>query len=81
MLPGQNYAKYINTNEALDIIKDVGITPVSLPTLINWIQNYEIGKKVGGRWWVDKQKLVEMLREGNPNAKWKTKAKKTIRTS
>lgn len=63
-----NNPEYIDTNEALSIIKNIGITPVSLPTLINWIPHYKIGKKVGGRWWIDKQKLIEMLNKGNPHA-------------
>lgn len=67
MLPEQNNREYIDTNKALDIIKNIGITSVSLPTLISWIQHYKIGKKVGGRWWIDKLKLTEMLQKGNPN--------------
>ena len=56
----------IDTNEALKIVCDKGVVPISLPTLINWIQVYRIGKKVGGRWWIDKEKLTEMLEKGNP---------------
>lgn len=67
MLPEMNNPEYIDTNAALDIIKNGGISPVSLPTLINWIRNYKIGKKIGGRWRVNKQKLIEMLQKGNPN--------------
>lgn len=58
---------YIDTNTALIIIKNTGISQVSLPTLISWIRTYKIGKKVGGRWQIDKQKLIEMLESGNPN--------------
>ena len=58
---------YIRTKEALEIVNDKGVVPVSLPTLISWIRIYKIGKKVGGRWWIDKQKLIEMLTEGNPD--------------
>ena len=57
---------FIDTNEALRIVLDKGVVPISLPTIINWIQTYGIGKKVGGRWWVDKEKLTEMLEKGNP---------------
>jgi hypothetical protein len=67
MLPEMIKEKYIDTGEALKIIEIMG-SSVSLPTLINWIQNYKIGKKVGGRWQVEKQKLVKMLNKGNPNA-------------
>ena len=57
----------IDTNEGLKIVLDKGVVPISLPTLINWIQTYKIGKKIGGRWWVDKEKLIQMLEKGNPN--------------
>lgn len=57
---------FIDTNKALEIIKAKGVVSVSLPTLINWIQTYSIGKKVGGRWWINKEKLIEMLEKGNP---------------
>lgn len=56
---------YIRTKEALEIVNDKGVVPVSLPTLISWIRTYKIGKKVGGRWWIDKQKLIKMLQDGN----------------
>lgn len=65
MVPENN--SYIDTNMALIIIENTGISQISLPTLINWIQNYKIGKKVGGRWRIDKQKLIEMLEKGNPD--------------
>lgn len=60
---------HIDTTEALKIINEIAAAPVSLPTLISWAQNYKIGKKVGGRWWIDKQKLIDMLREGNSDGK------------
>jgi hypothetical protein len=56
----------ISTSEALEIVQTKGVVPISLPTIINWAQAYGIGKKVGGRWWVDKEKLTEMLVKGNP---------------
>jgi len=62
---------YINTNEALLIIQDTGIT-VSLPTLIKWTEDYQIGNKLGGRWRIDKKKLIEMLKKGNPDGSKKT---------
>jgi len=57
---------YIDTNEATIIIEEAGIT-VSLPTLIKWIDNYGLGNKLGGRWRINKNKLIEMLKEGNPD--------------
>ena len=59
--------EYIDTNEARKIIKNIRGTPLSLWSLISWIRVYGIGKKVGGRWWINKAKLVSMLEKGNPN--------------
>ena len=58
----------ISTNSALSIIAEKAVVSISLPTLINWAQTYKIGKKVGGRWWIDEKKLIIMLKEGNPDA-------------
>lgn len=58
--------KYIDTTTALQLVFIKGFS-ISLPTLISWIRTYQIGKKVGGRWRVDRQKLIEMLDKGNPN--------------
>lgn len=58
---------FIDTNEALKIVADIGPTPISLPTLIDWAETYKIGKKIGGRWWINKQELTDMLIRGNPN--------------
>lgn len=57
----------ISTSEALEIIVKKAVPPISLPTLISWAQTYKIGKKVGGRWWINEAKLVKMLQEGNPD--------------
>lgn len=65
-MEGQANNGLIDTNEGLKIVFNKGVAPISLPTLINWIQAYKIGKKIGGRWWVDKEKLTAMLEKGNP---------------
>lgn len=54
----------IPTNVALQIVSDAGLS-ITLTTLISWAQNYKIGKKIGGRWQIDKQKLLKMLEKGN----------------
>lgn len=54
----------IPTNIALQVIRDTGLS-ISLTTLISWAQNYKIGKKIGGRWHINKQKLLKMLEKGN----------------
>ena len=61
----QQGKEYMNTKHALEVIKKIGTKPTSLTTLISWINVYGIGKKVGGRWWVNKAKLIDMLNKGN----------------
>ena len=51
-----------STKEALELIADIAPTRVSLVTLIAWCRKYRIGTKVGGRWWVDHDKLMKFLK-------------------
>jgi len=51
-----------STKEALELIADIAPTRVSLVTLITWCRKYRIGTKVGGRWWVDHDKLMKFLK-------------------
>jgi len=69
MANNQINPELIGTSEALKIVQEIGQICVSLPTLISWIQKYNIGKMIGGRWWINKQQLTSMLIKGNPNAK------------
>jgi hypothetical protein len=57
----------IETKEALEIIERL-FRPTSLPTLIKWCSKYNLGLKIGGRWFVDKIRLIEFLTRGNQ--KW-----------
>ena len=54
-----------NTKEALELIADIAPARVSLVTLITWCRKYRIGTKVGGRWWVDHDKLMKFLKVKN----------------
>jgi len=51
-----------STKEALELIADIAPARVSLVTLITWCRKYRIGTKVGGRWWVDHDKLMKFLK-------------------
>ena len=51
-----------STKEALELVADIAPTPVSLVTMITWCRKYRIGTKVGGRWWVDHDKLMKFLK-------------------
>ena len=50
----------INTNKALKIAKDYDLS-CTLPSLITWIEKYNLGYKVGGRWYIDKAKFKKFL--------------------
>ena len=52
----------ISTRTALQIVSDIAPARVSLVTLITWCRKYRIGTKVGGRWWVDRDKLIKFLK-------------------
>lgn len=67
--------KMIGTPEARALIEEHGPTPVSLPTVIEWCKQYHLGRKIGGRWYLDKDKLLEFLNEESKNARG-TKTKK-----
>lgn len=60
----------ISTNEAMDIIKKKGFQ-ITRTTLIKWIIDYEMGKKVFGRWYIDKDKLMFYLRYGEDMNKYR----------
>ena len=56
----------IMTTAAIRYCKERGY-PVTLMTLIGWCKKYKIGKQVGGRWFIDKNKLDTLLQGGNDN--------------
>ncbi len=51
----------INTNSAMLLFKKHKLTPPSRSTLIKWTRKYKMGKKLAGRWLIDKNKLVELI--------------------
>ena len=53
---------WIGTKEALELIADIAPAQVSRVTLIAWCRKYRIGSKIGGRWWVDHDKLMKFLK-------------------
>ena len=56
---------WLGTKDALELIADIAPVRVSLVTLIAWCRKYRIGTKVGGRWWVDHDKLMKFLKVKN----------------
>lgn len=59
--PGQIY---INTAQALILIEEEMGWSVTLPTLIAWLSKNKLGRKIGGRWQVDRNALTEYMRKG-----------------
>ena len=53
---------WLSTKEALELVADIAPAQVSLVTMITWCRKYRIGTKVGGRWWVDHDKLMKILK-------------------
>lgn len=67
--------KMIGTPEARALIEELGPAPVTLPTVIEWCKQYKLGVKIGGRWYLYEDKLLEFLNKGKDNAR-ETKTKK-----
>lgn len=55
---------YIKTADARKIIFQAGVGAPTPTTLISWISKYKLGKKIGGRWVVDRQKLQDFIDKG-----------------
>jgi len=53
---------WVSTRTALQVVADIAPARVTLVTLIAWCRKYRIGTKVGGRWWVDRDKLMNFLK-------------------
>ncbi|MBU2051545.1 MAG: hypothetical protein KKH61_21555, partial [Gammaproteobacteria bacterium] len=47
-------AQYIDTVEAREYLRKEADREVTLTTIITWIKQYGLGRKIGGRWQVDK---------------------------
>lgn len=53
-------SQFITTLAATSRAAEAGV-PVSRTTLRNWCSAYGIGRRVGGRWYVDPEKLDALL--------------------
>jgi len=59
----ENNVKLINTKEAREEIKRVFGVTITVPTMISWIQKYDLGKKMAGRWYCDSEKFKAFIQE------------------
>ena len=51
----------LSTKRAIEFIeKEIGMK-ITLPTLLTWTRDNDLGAKVGGRWRIDKEKLVKYI--------------------
>lgn len=57
--------EYIDTVEAQQIILDAGFGTKSNQTIISWIKRHNLGKKIGGRWALDKSKFERFIEGGS----------------
>ena len=56
--------QYILTKEAIQLYEECGYGKTTRPTVITWCRVYGIGKKVGGRWKIDKTVYLDFLKKG-----------------
>lgn len=61
--------RYITTREACILAMDAGIKPITQPTISGWAVKFGFGRKIGGRWRIDRQKFIEFL---HGDEQWKT---------
>lgn len=57
----KNNEDWIDTNQGIQIIKKYGVS-CTRTSLLAWIRKYHLGKKVGGRWYVDREQLYKFLK-------------------
>jgi len=54
--------KWLRTPEAKKMISDEGFGKISHWALIRWIDQYSLGRKIGGRWFINEARLLAFLR-------------------
>ena len=52
---------FITTIEAREIVKEKTELDITKVTMLTWINKYKLGRKIGGRYQVNKQQLLEFL--------------------
>lgn len=62
-------ANFISTNDTIQFINEKYNMKITLVTLINWIKSQNLGRKIGGRWQVDKDLLIQYLESNNGTEK------------
>ncbi len=52
---------YIKTNEAVKLAQEMTGIKFSTVTIRTWINDFGIGIKIAGRWYIDKNRLKDVL--------------------
>ena len=53
----------ISAKQATEIARSKGFV-ITNATMYKWVRTYGIGKKIGGRFYIDKDKLLYLLKYG-----------------
>ena len=69
MITNGDKQKMIGTSDALKFVIDHGPGPITLPTIIDWCDKYDLGVKIGGRWYVYEERLKQFLDKGKIDGK------------
>lgn len=59
----KNKIVHIRPKEALILYEQLGFGKVSISTIRLLIKKENLGKKVGGKWFINKDKFIKFLRE------------------
>ena len=59
----------ISTSEAVKLAQTIGIVRPCKSTIINWCNKYNIGYKIGGKWFIRKDQFIKFLHGGENNGK------------
>jgi len=59
-----NTQKYITPSEAIALHRKSGHGDVHYFTVLAWIEKYDLGFKLGGRWKIDLDAFKKFLKEG-----------------
>jgi len=51
----------ITPSEAVELAEEEYEVSVTTETVYTWCEKYNIGRKVGGRWYVNKKRLILLL--------------------
>lgn len=57
--------KWIPLMEALQAVNEMGFGTWTSEALRGWCRKYDIGKKIGGKWFIDKAKMKVFIESGS----------------